>query len=98
VNPNVIVTAAVDFVPSERTFDLPMPTRSVVVLFGDSPTDGGRTFGCVIDSDNDTALRPGVRLHARLEFYTANPGSLAAPGSTFKLWYGGNVGSGRITG
>lgn len=74
-------------------------TRSLLLNFAPlGGQEGPMQIGAVIERLEGSILEPGVvDATVRLRFWADEAGVYATPGTTFELWHGRVVGSGRVT-
>ena len=88
--------ADMDLWQSEKTYSLPADgTRSMLFRFGGPE---GITVGAHATDPSGTPFEPGTTHHGiGLESWADESAELVAIGSSFDVWYGPDIGSGRIT-
>ena len=77
-------------------FALPSGTRSLLFQFPELDGNEPITLGALVTSDNDAALAPGGDLVASIDFWADQARTVALPGATFVVWYGGEIGRGEV--
>jgi hypothetical protein len=72
------------------------PTRSLLLLFGEGPSE--KSIGAFIEADADR-FAPGEAYDVTLVFWADEAGAeLAQPGAQFRLWHAKPVGVGIVQG
>jgi hypothetical protein len=89
--------AEVTLTPSHRRFRLPAGgTPSLLFRFGRG--DSAVTLGAIATDKGGVPFGPGTEHgRVRLHFWADEASGVVECGASFVVWYGGDVGTGRIT-
>ena len=92
------VAADIELWPSnDRRFSLPSETRSMLFRFGEGADEF--SVGAIATDGSGTRFEAGTQHHGvRLEFWANEAEAQIHPGDEFVIWYGGDVGKGRVRG